>query len=314
MTGATGFVGWHVAEAFRDDGWHVRAIVRPDSRKPLPAGVEAIRAPLLSAWLGPAVDGTDVVVHCAGAIRAASEAAFSAVNVEGTRAIVDAANAAGVRMVLVSSQAAAGAGTAARPRREDDPPQPVNAYGRSKLAAEEVVRSRARVPWAIVRPCAAYGPRDRGFLPLFRFARRGFFLLPTAPSMAFSLIAVADLARAIVLAVKSERAAGETVFLGHAEPQTTENILQTLAQVFSRTYRPRRVPRPLFRVAAFVGDTAWKWGGQFPVDSSRLAEFSAEGFVCSVERARDVIGFDASTGFAEGIRETAWWYQKEGWI
>src|SRR4051794_16892429 len=95
ITGATGFVGWHLCEAFRQDGWEVRAVVRPGNRRALPAGVRRVEAPLVTARLTAAFALSDVVVHSAAVIRAATEAAFNAVNVEGTRAVVAAVNAVG---------------------------------------------------------------------------------------------------------------------------------------------------------------------------------------------------------------------------
>ncbi len=314
LTGVTGFVGWHVAEALRRDGWHVRGLVRPGNTRPTPAGIEVVHTPLARGTRVSGVEGSDLVVHCAGLTRARDEAAFAAVNVDGTGAVVEAANAAGARIVLVSSQAAGGAGTPDRPRRETDDPRPVNAYGRSKLGGEAVVRARASVPWTIVRPCAVYGPRDRGFLPLFRLARFGAFPLIAPAAMAFSLIEVSDLARAIVLLAKTDRATGETLFLGHPTPQTGEDILRTLAHTARRTYRPLSVPAFAVRLAASAGDAAWRLGFQPALDSGRLAELQAEGFVCAVDRAGDVLGFTASTPFSDGIERTAEWYRAQRWI
>lgn len=314
LTGATGFVGWHLAEVFRDQGWQVRAVVRPGGGRALPPGVEPRGAGLEGALLARAFDGSELVVHCAGLIRARNDAAFDAVNVDGTRAVIDACNTIGARVVVISSLAAAGPGTHARPRRESDPVAPVNAYGRSKQRSEAVVRERARTPWTIVRPCAVYGPRDRGFLPLFKLARRGLFVLPAPAPMPFTLIDIADLSRAVVLAASSERAVGETFFVGHPEPQTTGTILGTLADVYQRRYVPYCLPRPIVRAAASIGDLAWRCGRSFVFDSRRLAEFEAEGFVCSVEHARSVLGFTANTSLADGFARTAAWYRAQGWI
>lgn len=315
LTGATGFVGWHLAEAFRDAGWRVRAIVRSERRQRIPPGVGAVEGSLFgSDALTAALAGSDVVVHCAGVIRAKDEHAFNRVNVDGTRAVVQAVNRAGGRLLLISSLGAGGPGTVSRPRLENDPPAPVNAYGRSKLGGEEVVRRESLTPWVILRPSAVYGARDRGFLPLFRLAQRGWYVRPTPGNMAFTLINVADLARAVVLAAEAERAAGETLFLGHRQPQTTDQIMRTLAEFYGRRYAPIELPLALVRGTASLGDLAWKVGWKFVFDSGRLAEFSAAGFVCSVDRARDVLGFTAETALADGFAQTASWYREQGWV
>jgi nucleoside-diphosphate-sugar epimerase len=207
--------------------------------------------------------------------------------------------------VLVSSLAAAGPGTPARPVREDDPARPINAYGRSKLASEDVVRTLSRTPWTIVRPCAVYGPRDRGFRPLFRLAQRGRFFYAAPPSTFFTLIYVEDLIKAMLVVATDDRAIGGTFFVGHPEPQTTDDLLRALADTYGVSYRPRSVPSGLIDAAATLGELAWKLGRKPVIDRSRLAEFRAEGFVCSVDRLRDVLGFVAATSLREGVALTA---------
>lgn len=313
ITGATGFVGWHVAEGFMRAGWDVRAVVRRGNRKPVPSGVTVVESDLSTASLREACTGCDVLVHSAALIRAKNEAAFNAVNVDGARAAAAAAAATGARLVLISSQAAGGQGTPDAPRRESDPPAPVNAYGRSKLASEAVVRATRELAWTILRPCAVYGPRDHGFLPLHRMARKGLFLVPSGADTFFTLIFIDDLVRAVLLAAERDTAVGETLFIGHAEPRTGGDVLRAIAAFEQRPYRPFYVPAPLFTLLAKVGDLSWKLGGKPMVDSGRLVELRAEGFVCAVDRAREVLGFTAETPLEAGVATTAAWYREHGW-
>ena len=314
LTGATGFVGWHVAEAFLARGWDVRALVRRGNRKPVPSGATLVESDLSAASVRHACAGTDVIVHSAALIRARDEAAFKAVNVEGARGVAAAAADIGVRLLLISSQAAGGAGTPEAPREEADLPVPVNAYGRSKLASEEVVRSTAGLTFTILRPCAVYGPRDRGFLPLFRLARRGLFLVPSGQDAAFTLIYIGDLVRAVLLAAESASVAGETLFVGHPEPQRGTDVLRAIAASAGRPFRPLPVPAAFFSALAALGDLSWKLGVTPLVDSGRLVELRATGFVCSVDRARQVLGFTAETTLDDGVAQTALWYRAQGWL
>jgi nucleoside-diphosphate-sugar epimerase len=314
VTGATGFVGWHTVEALLTHGCEVRAVVRRGNRKPVPDGAAIVEADLSAESLERAFEDTDVVIHSAALIRARDAATFAAVNVEGTRAAASAAVRTGARLVLISSQAAGGQGTPEAPRLESDPPAPVNAYGRSKLASEEVVRTTADLRWVILRPCAVYGPRDHGFLPLFRMAERGLFLVPSDERTSFTLVHVSDLARAVQLAAMSDAAIGETLFLGHAQPHTGLDVLRAIARATSRPFKPRHVPVPLVVALAKTGDLLWKLGVKPTVDSGRLAELRANGFVCSVARAREVLGFEAATDLQDGMAETARWYRAQGWI
>ena len=313
LTGATGFVGWHVAEAFVQRGWHVRAVVRRGNRRPVPRGVDVVESDLDAASLTRAFDGSDAVVHGAALIRAKDEAAFHAVNVVGARAAADAARHVGARFVLISSLAAGGEGTVEHPRHEADPPAPVNAYGRSKLASERTVQQVEGLRWTIIRPCAVYGPRDHGFLPLFRMARRGLFLVPSGRDIAYTLVFIGDLVDAIVRATEMDGAVGQTCFIGHPQPSTGDDLLRAMARVEGRRFRPLRVPGPLFTAVARLGDVAWQLGMKPMVDSGRLVELRARGFVCAVDRAQDVLGFTATTDLETGVATTARWYREQGW-
>lgn len=316
ITGATGFIGWHLCETFRDAGWRVVGVTRSGSTRALPAGVVRADAALDAAALTPVFDGADVIVHAAGRTRSPRAEAFRAANEEGTRAVVDAVNATGARLILVSSQAAAGPGTRSRPAREEDQPRPVTAYGRSKLAGEQVVRSAARRPWTILRPASVYGPRDRQFLPLFRLASRGIFPVVDAPGAAFTLVHVDDVARGILLTAEAPPAevSGSTLFLGHAHAPRADELLRALAATYGRPFRPMRAPVPLLRALALFGDLAWLVGRQPMLDSARLAELRCEGFVCAVDRACDTIGFTARIPLESGLERTARWYHEAGWI
>lgn len=169
VTGASGFVGRHAAEALRAAGAHVRCLVRgAEAAAELErAGFTAIRGDLSDAGrLAEAVAGCGAVVHVAGMIAARSFEEMRATN-EGGAGRIAAACGTGVppaRFVLVSSLAATGPSHGGRPVREDDPPRPVSRYGWSKLLGERAVRRAlpSATSLVVVRPPAVFGPRDRG--------------------------------------------------------------------------------------------------------------------------------------------------------
>ena len=313
ITGASGFVGWHLASAFRDAGWRVRGIVRPGRGAALPDGIDRREAALIRGEMESACAGSDVVVHAAGLTRSADPAAFTRVNVEGTRAVVSAANAVGARMIYISSQAALGASAPGVETGEDDTPRPLNAYGRSKLEAEQAVRAESRGPWTILRPSSVYGPRDRQFLPIFREASRGRFWV-VGGGMSLTLVHVRDLAAAVVLAAESESADRRTFMIGHPQAATPAAVLQAIADAAGRPYRPLAIPWVLVTAGALAGELAWRLGFTPLVDRARLAELSAGNFLCSVARARAELGFSAATNLREGMAETWQWYRAAGWV
>jgi nucleoside-diphosphate-sugar epimerase len=314
ITGASGFLGAHLIAGFAAAGWQVRAVVRPGSPVRMPAAVDRREAALQDvSALTDAFAGADAVVHAAGVVRAASQRAFDAVNVAGTAAVVQAVNAVGARLVHISSLAAIGPGTAQRPAREDDPPRPVNAYGRSKLAAELVVRTATLGPWLILRPCAVYGPGDRGFLPLVRLARWGLFPLAAPAAMPFTFVYAEDVADAVCRAAASD-VTGDAFFIGHRQAESAGSMLDGIARILARAYRPVPVPRFALGLAGRAGDLLWKLGGSPLLDSARVAEFSAPGFVCDVSRASSRLGFTAAVPLSDGLARTIRWYREHGWL
>ena len=176
VTGATGFIGRNLIAQLVGQGVVVRAVVRPQSARNVASGASVVRAALEPTALREAFEDVDAVVHLAGVVNALDETEYTAVNVEGTRAVVWAAAAAGVRLVHVSSLAAAGPASASAPRSEDDLPSPRTPYGRSKLDGERLVTAMRGLSWTILRPGVVYGPGDHALLPLFKCARLG--LLP----------------------------------------------------------------------------------------------------------------------------------------
>jgi nucleoside-diphosphate-sugar epimerase len=315
VTGANGFIGQTVVRHFRNAGWQVRAIVRPGRRCAVPAGVELVAVPLVAADLMRAAAGTDVIIHAAGRTRAATTRQFQSGNIETTRQVVCAALELGSRLVHISSLAAAGPGTPRRPRSEDEPPRPLTPYGRSKLATEEVVRTSHRLRWTIVRPALVYGPADRNALPLFKMAQRGFALqIDRFPAPAYTFIHVDDVARGIEAAATVSAAERQVFSLGHPQSETADTLADTLARVLGRPCRRVRFPHTVLLAAALAGDLATLCGWPLALDRARLVELTAEGWVCSVERARDLLGFSARIGLLEGFASTAAWYARHGWL
>jgi len=314
LTGATGFIGRHLAADLIARGVSVTAIVRPGSRHEAPPGTTVVHAVLDAAALQQAFAGIDAVVHLAGVVSAVDARVFTAVNVEGTRAVASAASRAGARLVHISSLAAAGPASAAAPHREDDPPHPLTPYGVSKLASERIVQDTADLRWLIVRPGVVYGPTDRAVFPLFQAAQRGVLPLVGRRDAAYTFIYVTDLVRAIIAAVEKNDAAG-TVFAGHATPVTAIALLEAIQSANGRKARVIPVPLPVTHAAALACDVAGRiLRTPMPLNLWRYAEMASEGFVCRVDRMRDELGVTASVGLCEGMAQTAAWYRDAGWL
>ncbi len=314
VTGATGFIGRHVAADLIARGIDVRAIIRPESTSDAPGGTQIVRVPLEAAALGDAFVGVDAVVHLAGVVSALDPSVYSAVNVEGTRAVATAAYAAGARLVHISSLAAAGPAPASAPRSEDDAPNPQTPYGRSKLEGERLVTTTPGLRWTILRPGVVYGPHDRAMLPIYKLAERGLLPLVGRTDAAYTLIHVHDVVRAIGAAIDAP-SDGDIVFVGHSHPATARQILEAIRLAVGRPAVIIRVPQAVTRLAAEGCDLAARVIGRpLPLNRWRYVELSAEGFVCRTDRLRDRLGVVAQIDLREGLAQTAEWYRRAGWI
>jgi nucleoside-diphosphate-sugar epimerase len=303
ITGANGFIGQHLCERFAERGDVVRPIIRRD---------------LDSPSIGETFDGVDVVVHAAGATRAPSREVLRASNVELTRRVVDLARRSKVaRFVFVSSQAAAGpASFLDAPVTEDMSPAPIEAYGRSKLDAEQVVRTAEAVPWVIARPAAVYGPRDRDFLALFRLARRGVAIHGANRAQWISIIHVRDVADGIVRAATVSGALGGTFFLANEAPVQWAEVFRSAARVARRRLIVDvEIPGWLVEAGAAAGDVLARVAGSAGLlTSEKVALTKPRFWICSSEHAKRELGFVPRIGLQEGLTETHDWYRTQGWL
>ncbi len=237
LTGATGFLGGHVARALVAQGWRVRALARSDPGARAAAGGppdrngrgETCRAVRISRPRRRAA--TRSCTWPASSRRAHSRNTGRS-TLRGTERLLAAAAAVApdAMFVQISSLAAAGPARDGRPVTPSDPPRPVSWYGQSKLEGEEAVRRGWKGPWIVVRPGVIYGPADQGLLTYFRMAARGFVPVPAARSR-IQIGSVEQIALAIAKAAGRRDLAGRTAFLCDPEPVTVGQLAGLIARL-----------------------------------------------------------------------------------
>ena len=318
VTGATGFVGSHVVEALRQAGHEVAALVRsPGKAGALAAlNVEQVRGALDERdSLTRAVATRDTIIHAAGLTAALAEADYLQVNRDGTRALLSAAERAGVgRFVYVSSMAAAGPAARGRPLLGNEPPAPVTAYGRSKLAGEAAVRE-SRVPWTIVRPPMVYGPRDREVLKVFKLASLGVAPVFGDGTQQLSAVHAADLAKALVAAATSPNAAGATYYACHPGIFTSEEFVRAVGAAAGRKVTILRIPLALGRLAlAGTGAAARVARRATVLNADKANEFFQPAWTGDPGRLARDTGWSATYDLTAGLADTWRWYRSAGWL
>ena len=308
VTGATGFIGSHLAEALLARGERVRALVRPSSSRRFLPPVE------VADTLDSGLAGVTAVIHLAGATKALRAADYYEANVRATEMLAGAITGRGIRLVHVSSLAAVGPTTAGKALTEDAQPCPLTHYGRSKLQAENVVRGL--VPDAvIVRPPVVYGPRDTGVLQLLRPIASGWALQIAGGERWFSAIYVRDLVEGLIAAARSPAAAGDIYFLAHPAPVSWSELISAAARAMGRRPRVLRVPVAAAHATGFGAELWARVTGRPAVLSrEKIAEACCEAWLCDPSRAAEELGFQARTPLEEGLAETLAWYKEAGWL
>lgn len=322
VTGASGFIGSHLVDRLLEDGHALTALVRETSRlrwledKPVRLVTGDVREP---ESLGSAVAQQNLIFHVAGAILSPDARGFDETNRTGTENLMEAISTHNPnvrKVVYVSSLAAGGPTLPQRPLRETDPPGPINAYGRTKLAGEETVLSYTdRLNVVAVRPPVVYGPRDRGVLNFFRLAAKGIKLNLGFRERLISVIHVSDLVEALTVAGLSEDSSGTYYADDGTEGWTWLELQSEIAEALGVTARTVRVPlTPLFVYAALATVTQRLFHTKGWINLSKFREMTQRAWLCDSSRIQEELGYRPAVPAERGLTETAEWYSKAGWL
>jgi dihydroflavonol-4-reductase len=318
VTGATGFVGSHLVEALRRGSVEVTILARSPSKSAGLAaqGVQVVTGDLHdAAGVERAVQGQDVIYHVAGVVAAPDEAEFLRANRDGTRNLLAAAERHGrARFVLVSSLAACGPAPRGAPLSGGEPPRPVTAYGRSKLAAEEIVRAGA-LPWSIIRPPIVYGPRDREVLKVFRLARLGIAPVFGDGTQELSAVHAADLATALMAVATTPTTVGRTYHACHPEVFTSAELGRAVGAAMGRSVVTVRVPPGVGRALLSLTEAAARLSRKPTIlTTDKAHEFFQPAWTGDPAPLTRDSGWSATRNLQSGLSETYRWYREAGWL
>lgn len=320
ITGASGFVGYHLVSAAIDAGFEVYAGVRKTSdvqhllslpvhfTYPDLSDVEALKANI-------AQHQYDYIIHAAGITRAATQEAYDDVNAGYAANLAAAAVAFPVkRFVFISSLAAVGPTgyTNKAPIDELYLPRPLTRYGRSKLLAEEKLLAVEELPWVILRPTAVYGPRERDIFIMFKTLRRGLEPYIGRKPQYLSFVYVKDLADITIKALT----AGASKRIYHVSDGKIYDRYR-LADI-SRKILGRKTLKlhvPLFVVNGIAALLeAFSRNSTPTLNKEKLHELTAENWNCSIEKIQRELGFEPKYDLEQGLAETLQWYKEHKWL
>ncbi len=318
VTGANGFVGSFLTEHLLVNGWQVRALVRKMSnlRWIKDLDIEFAYGDLAkNDGIDEALEGIDVVFHVAGVVRALNAEGYIHGNYTATKNIYLASERAGIKkFILLSSRAAVGPSPADTRIDEDYPSPPISWYGKSKRMAEDFVRQRNSVPFTIIRPVAVYGPRDYGVYKFFKLVKNHLNVY-IGKGTFVSMVHVFDLVDAIAKAAESEKD-GQAYFICGERDMHIRDWGLFLADILGIkpviTFSiPRWIAMASAHISYFAAQLVKKPTFANP---DKIKELTAEGWLCSNQRAKEQLGWRPVIDEKEGFLSTFEWYVKNGWL
>jgi nucleoside-diphosphate-sugar epimerase len=321
ITGASGFVGYHLIVEAVKSGMEVYAAVRASSDvKHLNdfnvkytnldyGSVEALKENILT-------NQYDYIIHASGTTKAKSKAEYNRINAEYTRNLAVAAAGTGVqKFIFVSSLAALGPLSDINSEIQDDSsPQPVTSYGESKLLAEQYLSSVENLPWIVIRPTAVYGPREKDIFIIFKSINMGLEPYIGKFDQQFSFIYVKDLASIIIAALtssiihKAYNVSDGRKYDRYALADFSKSALQKKTFKF-------HLPVSGVSLVASIMDRLYSNSNTTPaLNKEKMSELTAVNWACNINHLKADLAYSPNYNLEQGISETLKWYKKNNWL
>jgi UDP-glucose 4-epimerase len=322
ITGASGFVGFHLIEEGLKNNLEVFAAVRKSSEVGhLQDLAITFTHPdftdIASLTKNLTENKYDYIIHAAGVTTARSAQEYDDINAGYTYNLAKAAVESGIslkKFVLISSLAAIGPlNSLDGIITENTPPVPVTAYGRSKLLAEKKLRSIPNLNYTILRPTGVYGPRDKDIFILFKQVSRGIEPYIGNIQQKLSLIYVTDVANA---AIKSLHGGNKKTYnLSDGNFYDRHELANIAKQVLKIKTVKIHLPVIFVKLIAIIAEKYSSLSNKAAVlNREKLNELMAVNWDCSIEAAKTDLGFSPEHNLQSGITETLGWYKSHNWL
>ncbi|MEX0729872.1 MAG: NAD-dependent epimerase/dehydratase family protein [Aquisalimonadaceae bacterium] len=321
VTGATGFLGQHLVKRLKDEGIEVYAHAR-DAHKATQLNIGAARTVISditdSAAMDELVAGADTVVHLVSNFRSASgkPETYRKINVEGTRAALEASERAGVRRFIYCSTIGVHGHVQTTPADEQSPFNPGDLYQETKLEAEMLCREhlgKTSMEIVIVRPASIYGPGDMRMLKMFRMLTKRRFLLLGPCQENFHAVYVSDVVEGIMRALTTPGISGEVFILGGPQYLPLKDYVVAAAEAVGSPPPWLKLPYWPFHAAAVLCEAVCVPFGIEPPLHRRRVRFYRNNRAFNCDKAKNVLGYhQAWTDLAAGLALTVAWYRENG--
>jgi nucleoside-diphosphate-sugar epimerase len=322
VTGGTGFTGSHLCRRLVQEGHAVRVLVRQQSDRTVlnDLPIEWMLGDLCDRdSLARATQGVATVYHIAALFRPenVTRQQMWAVNVEGTRNLLEAAEKAQVSRFVHCSTVGVHGDIQNPPANEETPYGPGDYYQESKTEGEKVALQYARegrLPIVIFRPGGIYGPGDRRFLKLFKGIKTGRFVMFGSGEVLYQLIYIDDLIAGILRCGTEPTAVGNTYILTGAAAVTLNQLVTAIASVLEVPPPRWRLPVMPLYWAGFICEVLCKPLGINPPLYRRRVDFFRKTRSFDIAKAKRELNFSPQINLKTGLELTANWYRNQNFL
>ncbi len=321
ITGASGFLGFHLIEAALENNLEVYAAIRKNSNvthlKHLPVSFTYIDFTNTRSLQNEIESGQyNYIIHAAGTTKAKGQHEYNAVNASYTFNLAKAAEQANAplkKFVFISSLAALGPlNNYNETISEATNPGPVTSYGKSKLMAEELIR-KLSLPLIILRPTAVYGPRDKDIFIIFKSIKRGIEPYIGTHKQQLSFVYAKDVASVAVNCLFSNYTG--TYNLSDGNCYSRYALANYLKKSMHKKTVKFHLPYNFVKALAITLESTYKILNKMPaVNKEKLNELTAANWVCNIDKAKQELGFKPGYNLEAGIEESVEWYKKNSWL
>jgi 2-alkyl-3-oxoalkanoate reductase len=311
VTGATGFIGGRIALALRERGLEVRGLVRDPQKAAFlrEQGVELAQGDMEDvASLRRALEGVERVYHTAAVVGDWPDPAHTRrVNVDGTRELLEASVAAGVRRVVHISSLAVYGNKHHHGTDESAPYRYGDTYTDAKIESELVVNAfqqAGKIETVRLRPGFVYGPGDRLLIPKIREALLGKkFMFVGDGSKQMNCVFIDDLADVALLAGDTPQANGEAYNVTDGTDTPLRDFVGVIARSLNLPLPTRQVPPVIAVAGCYTSEYVARWVGvkQAPLMNISRLRFLYYNQYYSIDKARQELGYAPRFTYREGL-------------
>ncbi len=321
VTGASGFIGGILADALADLGCEVRILARPSSdlqwidRKRVRVFTGDLTGEIPEDW----IKGAHYVFHCAGLTKAKTRADFFRGNAEACENLfaLCSRHADNLKKIVhLSSLAAVGPAEPEFSVDETTPCQPVTHYGQSKLKGEQIaLRWADTLPIVILRPPIVYGPREKNFFTFIQSLAKGWNIQIGRASKRFSMIHVADLTRAMILAAQAPVDQDRVWFITDGGAHSWDDIASTALKNLNRSARKITIPESALICIAILTEALYLFRKDAPLlDRQRMIDVRQSCWVASPNKFFKQFAFSPQYPLESGMLHAISWYRDNHWL